>query len=1021
MIQLKVYDSPAKVEQTFLDLYETEPIKLTLSIEDITNADATSTFSKTFKVPGTRKNWEFFKNAFDVDGTMFDVTVKKPAEILVDGAEFKQGHIRLQKIYLNTLEDKIDYELVFLGETRNFSSLIGDRSLCELEMPDVVGGASGALTYNDVVESWKAYPADRGYDTNPASGTYKAEITFAPSLTNGLHDGNIIYPLIDHGNTYDSAGNVDQTRISVDGSYNFTQQSSPLFINRLKPMIRAKRIWDQIFSDAGYTYESQFIDSALFQQIYISAFGNLPNVNWDNGASSTNSENIAHGENPSGAINSIVYTTNIIDAGGNFTPTTFGGGAYTAYQIPLGGEYCMEASIYWLGTFESSDYISTPVGAKLVIWNNTQSVALAETSYQPSGSTIIVSGTFNTATTPNFAIGDEIILRVVEQSLVTDYFVDDVSFSVTCAPGIFNPITAFDCTYKQIDFIKDILTSFRLVLAPDPNNPLNFIVEPWQEYINSGDVLDWSHKLVENRDVQVEPLFYDQSAEIEFAMQPGGDYVNIYHQQATDHVYGWLQFQSNNDLLIGKRDVKLIGMAPTPIAVIEGGDTDYILPQIHTHSATDTGTQHLAIKARTRMLFYNGLQYINTIAHRWYLDGWTMSATDHFHYYPLVSPYQEWPITPTSLNLNFANDIQYWGAVPGYNDNGYTLYTEYWSRYIESLYNKYSRRVTANFVLNNIDLNNFSFDDTIFVNGTYYRPEKIIDVQIGQYSEATVQLITANDYRAKSIYDETLTNFSVVGYPGNCHNEAGYIDVTTDGTPGFTWQLSNGASGSALTSAPPGAAPYTFSIPNVVAGTYTVTVTDSLGRTNSAPVTITAPVFANVQAAFTITDATSCRGACNGQISVSPSGGVAPYTIEWSDDPFNTNFTRTGLCPQDYSFRVLDTNGCSSPYYRATVNCNTGGGDIYELRQLNLACQITSNSVLVSSIGALNPGDVYGLQERAGCWVVTGISIETVPTDYLDIAYLDCESCQGGTPPVTENWEDVADQWESDTDNWENA
>ena len=56
MIQLKVYNSPNitiyspepqwsdSTPQFFLDLYDTEPIKLTLSIEDITSTDATSTF-----------------------------------------------------------------------------------------------------------------------------------------------------------------------------------------------------------------------------------------------------------------------------------------------------------------------------------------------------------------------------------------------------------------------------------------------------------------------------------------------------------------------------------------------------------------------------------------------------------------------------------------------------------------------------------------------------------------------------------------------------------------------------------------------------------------------------------------------------------------------------------------------------------------------------------------------------------------------------------------------------------------
>ena len=48
MIQLKLYEGPDKLEQYWIDLYETEPIKLTLSIEDITNTDATSTYSKAF-------------------------------------------------------------------------------------------------------------------------------------------------------------------------------------------------------------------------------------------------------------------------------------------------------------------------------------------------------------------------------------------------------------------------------------------------------------------------------------------------------------------------------------------------------------------------------------------------------------------------------------------------------------------------------------------------------------------------------------------------------------------------------------------------------------------------------------------------------------------------------------------------------------------------------------------------------------------------------------------------------------
>src|SRR5210317_990989 len=99
MVQLKVYPQVGALdsEAIFLDLYETQPIKLNLSIEDITSADATSVFSRTFKVPATRDNNEFFQNAWELDGIDFDITIKKPAQILVDGTEFKVGHVRLQK------------------------------------------------------------------------------------------------------------------------------------------------------------------------------------------------------------------------------------------------------------------------------------------------------------------------------------------------------------------------------------------------------------------------------------------------------------------------------------------------------------------------------------------------------------------------------------------------------------------------------------------------------------------------------------------------------------------------------------------------------------------------------------------------------------------------------------------------------------------------------------------------------------------------------------------------------------
>ena len=997
MIQLKVYSNPDKLEQFWLDLYETEPIKLTLSIEDITNADATSTYSKAFKVPGTRKNAEFFKNSFDVDGTLYDVTIKKPAEILVDGAEFKQGHIRLQRIFLNTEQDRYDYELLFLGETRDFSSRIGDKGLCQLDMPELVGGAGGGNVDVTAVQlSWEAYPENA-------------------SLTAGLHDGNIIYPLIDHGNTYNDAGNPTNTRIALNDPTqdHFTKStgSNPLTIARMKPMIRAKRIIDQIFADADYTYTSTFFESDLFHQIYISAFGNEASTAYEAGGDSTSSVNCAYGEdlvnNQSvsqgtitvGNLLSIPY--NQIDPGNNLS--------FNYYTVPTaGGNYQIRGQAYVDCYRENSDYSQTEVDSQLHLWNVTRNLSLANTFYNNQATlqfntTIAIQAGF-------FEQGDIIGLVVIPNGYVDYDDVTNVEFEVVSAPGQYNPSVGLECSYKQIDFVKDILTAFRLVLAPDPAIPNNFIIEPWQTYINSGDLYDWSNKLVESKDVVLEPVFNTQSETIKFDMQMGGDFVNIYHKQAYSENYGYLEFNSGNDLLKGTREIKLIGIVPTPIAQIEGynnnGSGDNVaLPQLHTHSPEDTGLQHLPLKVKTRMLFYNGLQpftapnNIGGTNNTWYLTGPVANTT-----YPLVSPYQSWPIAPDTLNLNWYNDIQYWQTIAGYNEIGSTLYGDYWSRYISSLYNKYSRRLTAKFVLNNIDLNTFSFDDTIFVNGTYFRPEKIIDVEVGAYTEVTVQLLTANDYTPPVVLNQTLTNFSAVGTNSSCAGGSGVITVTTDGTPPFTWSLSNGATGTFY--APVGQAPYTFTIFPVAPGTTTVTVTDAVGRTADTSVVVPASSSTPVIATYTVTDASNCTAPCNGAIAVTPSGGTGPYTIIWTDPSIGNNLNPTNLCPGSYSFYIVDVYGCTSGNYGMTVDCTTVPVIWNYAQDFNcsllglqfLKVDVTNTPPNLTDVVSLNL--IGGIVNPiAGCWRPISVTTGT-PTHTVDVVWVDCNACQGIVPGV---------------------
>ena len=1011
MIQLKVYKEKGNSDTAlFLDLYKTQPIKLTLSIEDITSADSTSVFSKTFRVPATRHNNNFFENVFEVDGIDFDVTKKNYAEILVDGAEFREGHIRVQKIFRNGDLDKIDYELLFLGETRDFSSTIAEKTLCQIEMtnfdweglPNVYTNAAdftGPFQYQDIVGSWQAFPQ-------------------TPSLTGGYADGDILMPLIDHGNTYDDNGTVEQGRIALGATStgSFTHQVNALAQTRMKPMFRAKRVWDQIFQDAGYTYSSTFLNSDQFHQMYISAFGNNEQVGMEIGQitgtnfESTNTNNTGQND----ALQFMYNNNTITNISGDFVENLPVIGSYftTPAQASPTEYYIMSASAEMNAEIEQSNgpNVQVPSFLRLCVVSapgGPIQQTLATGNVAGNGSTSSLTWDSRNGGYQPLA-GETIQVFCDVQSGFVDYsFVNNTYWDCTAAPGDYYAPLDLDCEHKQIDFIKDILTMFRLVMQPDNKRPNNFIIEPWQDFIGSGVTYDWSDKLVQNKDMVLEPLFNTQSATIEFTKAEDEDYINQFHQDNNKHAYGYLQFDSTNELLKGTREITVEGIAPTPLDQIEHGDATnpqvnpkFVIPSIHTHDGDDF--QHVPIKPKTRILFYNGRQTIDVNADRWYLrndSGNAVLQTD----WPLVSPYENWPIQQTSLNLNFSNDTRYYinpSPGNGYFDQGSTLFDAFWSRYISSLYNKFSRRLTARFILNNVDLQDLTFDDIIFVNGKYYRPEKIMNAEVGAETEVVCQLITINDQRPIWL-DEPLTGFSVAVSNTGCIGEEGEIQITTNGTPAFTWELDqSGASGNY--NAPTGQAPYTFTISAPV-GIDTLTVTDSLGRSAVVQVSVPASTALPVSSTFTFVNATDCGidgSPCNGTIDTTPAGGAGgPYTTTWSDGV--TAEDRTGLCPGTYNYYVTDANGCQSDVYSVTIICSEVLYK-YELREhLNNCTQLSSAQYFATSTTQLPIQQTCILNEIQGCFQIIAIEPQDTALYTIGAINTDCASCNGGGTPLS--------------------
>ena len=164
----------------------------------------------------------------------------------------------------------------------------------------------------------------------------------------------------------------------------------------------------------------------------------------------------------------------------------------------------------------------------------------------------------------------------------------------------------------------------------------------------------------------------------------------------------------------------------------------------------------------------------------------------------------------------------------------------------------------------------------------------------------------------------------------------------------------------------------------LLAGTYSVTITDSNGCTDSASVVLTQP--ASLSAGASNTGNVSCNGGSDGSASVSGSGGTMPYTYAWSNS--TASATATGLSAGTYTVTVTDANSCTStatvtitePTALSASAANTG----------NVSCNGGSNgSASVSGSGGTTPY-TYAWSNSTTSTSATGLSAGTYTVTVTD-------------------------------------
>ncbi len=101
----------------------------------------------------------------------------------------------------------------------------------------------------------------------------------------------------------------------------------------------------------------------------------------------------------------------------------------------------------------------------------------------------------------------------------------------------------------------------------------------------------------------------------------------------------------------------------------------------------------------------------------------------------------------------------------------------------------------------------------------------------------------------------------------------------------------------------------TLTATGLVAGTYTVTITDANGCAANESITITSP--AAISGTLISRINVACFGQSTGTATVGGAGGNAPYSYQWNTIPPQSSASATGLAAGFYVVTITDINSCT--------------------------------------------------------------------------------------------------------------
>lgn len=669
-----------------LDVYQGDKTLLTFAVDDIKDFSSRNTsFSKTIILPGTANNNKQL-------GNIYDVKISNSFNASGDnvGTNFNPAVDADCLIFQNRLQ-------VFKGTMRVLEIVI-DNGVVEYEVAvfGELGGLVSALG-NGRLEDLDFSAYDHVWSAANVTGSWE-----------NVTGTGYYYPLIDYGN-------VSTDKVDYD-------------IRALRPAFYVREYIDKIFTAAGYSWSSDLFNTSRFKSLIIpnnqKRLQTLQTLLLEGVDVTTGQVVIQNGVDDEAPIPQGIR---------DLTDFTYSGGVYTYTGT--------EARTFSVDAFINGDYYSTIESIQLGIKKNGSQVYTHVPFLSPTFGTTDTnfSVTFTTATI-SLAAGDTLELFAKVANNVGSYRLrtNFVRFTAKLAVPIYadaspgDTLAVNDTLPKNIlqkDFLSSIVRLFNLYIYEDRLYPKKVLIAPYVDYydLNPSGVVDWTYKVDRSRQIRIKTMSELNSRYYHFKFKPDNDFYNEFYRKTYNENYGDYIYDSGYNNVNNNTDIELIFSASVLVGYT---GTDKIVSAMYKKN---NGVEE-AFPMNIRIM---QAKKVTGVA-AWDIMNDTTALLTGLTVYGYGGHYDD-PDAP-------ANDIQ-WG-VP--NEIYFTLlsgainvtqFNVYWSPYMAEITDKDSKLMTCWMKLDNSDVFGLDFSKLVYVDGSYWRLNKIEDWDASDPGVCKVELL----------------------------------------------------------------------------------------------------------------------------------------------------------------------------------------------------------------------------------------------------------------------------------------